>query len=36
MTTDERTKQPQVSLRPVTTDDDQFLLDVYTSTRADE
>jgi ribosomal protein S18 acetylase RimI-like enzyme len=36
MTTDERTKQPHVSLRPVTTDDDQFLLDVYTSTRADE
>jgi len=36
MITTNSAEQPKVTVRPVTISDDNFLLDVYTSTRADE
>jgi GNAT superfamily N-acetyltransferase len=36
MTTTRPVEEPQVTLRPVTSSDDEFLLSVYTSTRAEE
>lgn len=36
MTTTESREEPRVTLRPVTSNDDEFLLAVYTGTRADE